>query len=324
MSFSVILRSVTARPFLLLPLIFAVLLPSCGVVGSLAKGKKEAEDQPFGPTGIPPELRARRSATVEGGQAIIPGGNVAPIPAPADMTPASEIIFTDPDNPTALPELAAVLTAPAKGPWEESETIAKRRAAREGKPLLIWFTDSARSPLCRALSQELFATPAFNKWADEKIIRLRVDASAQASRDLGLDDKETRRIDLRNYVTRLKKQYKVLGHPSVIMLNPSGEVIGRYRGFQRGQADYFWGLIKHGEAVSATAHRSWRQNLEKKGYREWSDPRGRKVFAKLLSYSNGNLVLIEPDGTRSRTKETSLSREDQGWIAQQKMLRNLN
>ena len=82
-----------------------------------------------------------------------------------------------------LPELSDILGAAPKsrGPWEESETIAKQRAAREGKPLLIWFTDSARSPMCKALNQELFSTPDFGMWASEKIIRLRVDANVAAA-----------------------------------------------------------------------------------------------------------------------------------------------
>ena len=103
--------------------------------------------------------------------------------APLNLTPEEDIVFTDPDNPDAnLPELSTLLTAPKRrGPWEESETIAKQRAAREGKPLLIWFTDSARSPMCKALSQELFSTPEFESWASEKLIRLRVDANVQVN-----------------------------------------------------------------------------------------------------------------------------------------------
>ena len=92
----------------------------------------------------------------------------------------------------------------------------------------------------------------------------------------------------------------------------------------RGQADFTWGLIKHGEAVSANARREWRSSLEKKGYREWRDRSDRKVFAKLVSYSKGTLTLIEPDGTRSRTHENKLCDEDRAWIAEQKKLRGLH
>jgi thioredoxin-related protein len=244
-----------------------------------------------------------------------------------EITPEEDIVFTDPDNPDAnLPELSTLLSAAPKrrGPWEQSETIAKRRAAREGKPLLIWFTDSARSPMCKALSEELFSKPDFEKWASEKLIRLRVDANVEVDDpDLSLGDKETRMVDLKAYVARMKKQYKVLGHPVVVMLNPSGEVIGRYRGYKRGDADYTWGLIKQGEAASAHAYESWRSSLEKKGYREWRDRNDRKVFAKLTSYSNGTLTLIEPDGTRSRTHENKLSDKDLEWLAGQKRIRGL-
>ena len=53
------------------------------------------------------------------------------------------------------------------------------------------------------------------------------------------------------------------------------------------------------------------------------DRRDRKIFAKLTSYSKGTLTFIEPDGTRSRTKEDSLSDKDRAWITEQKKLRNL-
>jgi thioredoxin-related protein len=298
-----------------------VVLASCAKLGIGSHAKPGAKPSAFGSSGIPPQLRAKNQ---DGGSPVVPGGN-APNPATAPiLTPDEDIVFTDPDNPDAkLPELSTLLAAPKRGPWEESETIAKQRAAREGKPLLIWFTDSARSPMCKALAQELFATPDFEQWATEKLIRLRIDAHVQENNpDLSLGEKETRLVDLKNYVASMKKRYKVLGQPSVLMLNPSGEVIGRYRGYKRGEADYFWGLLKHGEAVSANAYQSWRAGLEKKGYRQWQDRKERKVFAKLTGFSNGTLTLIEPDGTRSRTQENLLSDKDRAWIAEQKKPRN--
>ena len=244
---------------------------------------------------------------------------------PLNITPDEDIVFTDPDNPNAnIPELATLLEVNKRGPWEASETIAKQRAAREGKPLLIWFTDSASSPMCKALSQELFSTHDFGAWADEKLVRLRVDANVKEdSPDLSLDAKETRLIDMAHYGNDLRKRYKILGYPSLVLLNPSGEVVGRYRGYKRGDANFTWGLIKHGEAVSTEAYKAWRGGLEKKGYREWQDRHGRKIFAKLVSYSQGTLVMIEPDGSRAQTNETSLCDKDRQWIAEQKKIRNI-
>lgn len=293
------------------PLAALFMLSACAKLGV---GPKPADDpQPFGPSGVPPQLRA---APDDRGTPVIPGGNASSGPRSLAITPDDEMVFTDPDNPDAkLPEL--ILTAPRRrGPWEQSEKIAKQRATREGKPLMIWFTDSARSPMCKALNQELFSNPDFESWASDKLIRLRVDAQAQVDDpDLSLAEKESRLVDLKNYVARLKKTYKVLGYPSVYVLNPSGEVVGRYRGYRRGEAELFWGRIKHAEAVSANAYQQWRKNLEKKGYREWRDRHGRTVFAKLTRYADGSLTLVEPDGSRSRTHEKNLSDQDQSWLA---------
>ncbi len=143
------------------------------------------------------------------------------------------------------------MAAPKKGPWEESETIARQTAAREGKPILIWFTDS--NPLSKALGTELFGTKEFGKWAEDRLVRLRIDSDVSVDDpDISLDEKVTRQSEIKAYVKRLKKQYRVLGAPSVLMLNPSGEVIARYRGYKRGDADYFWGLIKQGKSPLPT------------------------------------------------------------------------
>jgi thioredoxin-related protein len=296
-------------------LLACLLLASCARLG--LGSKPESVTPSTAADSVPPMLRA---GTQDAGAPVQPPGQPA-----AQLTPDEDIVFTDPDNPdSSLPELSTLLSAAPKrrGPWEQSETIAKRRAVREGKPLLIWFTDSARSPMCKALNEELLSTPDFEKWAAEKLIRLRVDANAQVDDpDLALGDKESRLVDIKNYVERMKKQYKVLGYPLMVLLNPGGEVIGRYRGYKRGDADFTWGLIKQGEAASAHACQAWRASLEKKGYREWRDRQDRKVFAKLTSYSNGNITLIEPDGTRSRTQESKLSDSDRAWINEQKKLR---
>jgi thioredoxin-related protein len=307
-----------ARPWLLVWWVFG--LASCGLPGSKTEPVKSEEAEAFGPSGIPPQLRARGTE----GAAVAPGGN-KPGGTAMNFTPIEDIVFTNPDDPDAqLPELADLLAAPKSKTWEESETLARSRSAREGKPLLIWFTNSQSSPMCKALNEELFSTSDFEKWAMEKLVRLRVDAMVRVKTPaLSIDEAKSREIDVRNYVAALKKRYKVMGHPTLILLNPSGEVVGRYVGYKRGTAEMTWGLIKHGESVSTRAYASWRAGLETKGYRDWQDRRGRKVFAKLVAYTKGELVLIEPDGARSRTHEDKLSDADRAWIVEQKKIRNM-
>lgn len=294
------------------PALFAgLLLASCG--GERKLNLKEA----MPPPGMGPRIRA----STDGGTPVAPGGNARP--APVNLTPAEDIAWTGFEG-EGIPELENLMASPKKGPWEESETLARQTAAREGKPILVWFTDSARSPMCKVLSAELFSDAAFGKWAADNLVRLRVDANATVSDpNLSLDQKVTREVEIKDYVKRMKKRYRILGHPSVIMLNPSGEVIARYRGYKRGDTDYYWGLIRQGVASSESAYRDWRKGLEVKGYREWRGESGRKVFAKLLSYSKGTLILIEPGGERFRTREENLSKDDRKWIEEQKALRGI-
>jgi thioredoxin-related protein len=300
-------------------LVFAVALSSCAKLGLGGKPAEKEPTGPFGPTGIPPQLRSKNS---DPGTPVVAGGNK---PLALNITPEEDIVYTNPDDPdAAIPELSTLLSSAKRGPWEDSETIAKLRSVREGKPLLIWFTDSTSSPMCKAMTQELFSTNDFGNWASEKLVRLRVDANVKISDpNLDLGSSEDRRVTVKNYNAALKKRYKVMGYPSLILLSPSGEVIGRYRGYKRGEADFLWGQIKHAEAVSAESYKGWRAGLEKKGYREWEDRKGRKIFARLTSYSKGTLTFIEPDGTRSRTQEETLSDKDRAWIAEQKKMRNL-
>lgn len=291
-------------------------LASCLALAACADKGVHLED-PLPPPGVGPAIVSGDA----GGTAVAPGGNQAPLPA--GITPQEDIAWTGFEG-EGIPELENLMAAPKKGPWEESETIARQTAVREGKPILIWFTDSARSPMCKVLGAELFGTPEFGKWAGEHLVRLKIDANISVNDpNLSLDEKITRQTEIRNYVARMKKRYRVLGHPSVLMLNPGGEVITRYRGYRKGEADFFWGLIKQGVASSEAAYGEWRKGLEKKGYREWRGKGGRKVFAKLVSYSEGKLFLIEPGGNRYRTDESRLSKEDRQWIADQKAMRGI-
>lgn len=303
----------------LLALVLSLLLPACGTLRSgvaAVTPTKEDEPNPFGPTGIPAHLRARDT----GG-----GGAATARITLAELTPPDQIIFTNPDDPdSSLVELSSILVAPTRGPWETDAAVARKRAMREGKPLLIWFTDSARSPLCKVLSAELFSTADFDQWASSRLVRLRIDANYNLTEPgLSMDERDNQVVLQKNTVTELKKRYNILGQPFVILLRPDGEVVGRYRGFKRGEAAYFWGLIKQGEIVASTAHAAWRADMEAKGYREWSDRRGRKVFARLVSYLEGRLILVEPDGTRARTTEGTLSDVDRSWIREQKQLRGM-
>ena len=319
------------RRFAVVAGIFALVAGLCGC-GLVRDGgvevKLEDEDSPFGPTGVPASLLAGRGGG--DGTRVAPGGNQPSVPANFQITPDEDLIFTDPDNPDSiLPELSELLAEQqaSRGPWEQSDTLARRRAMREGKGVLIWFTDSGRSPMCKALEEELFSTPEFVEWADEHLVRLRIDSNLAAigrDTDLSLDATETLRVDVRNYVDSMRKRYRVLGNPTLVMLDAEGRVLERYRGYRRGEADLHFGKLKFTESIAARNNTAWRKKMEDRGYRTWSDRRGRvTIFARLVGYHDGELVLVEPDGTRSRTRERNLSASDRRWIAEEKRKRGM-
>jgi thioredoxin-related protein len=292
------------------------------LVGSFLLFSCGTEEKPIAkrltpPPGVGPVIRS----STDTGNPVAAGSNTPA--APISTTAPEDIAWTNFEG-EGIPELANLMSAPKKGPWEQSDTIARQTAAREGKPILIWFTDSARSPLCKVLSAELFATNEFGKWADQNLVRLRVDSSFSADDpNLSLDEKVNREASVRQYVRNLKKRYRVLGNPSLLMLNPSGEVIARFRGYKSGDKDFLWGLIKQNTHAAEASTKEWRKQLEAKGYREWEGKAGKSIFAKLLSYSKGKLILIEPGGERFRTDENNLSIEDKQWIEEQKTLRGI-
>lgn len=280
------------------------------------KERPEAPPNPFSEAAIPEALRG-------GAQPIGPGGGI-PDELRNDagvVLDPDEIVWTDPDaedGGAVTQELKDLLSAaPTEGPWRKSYTNAFREARLTGKPVLMWFTDSRNSPNCRALNEDLFSKREFESWAEETFVRLQFDQNVQGSKTD--NDSSTKAA----FIKDMKKRYKVLGQPTLLVLTPAGEVIGRYRGYQRGESEYKWGQLRQGAKLAGEAHEKWIARMEKKGYRFWSDPRGRKLFAKLISYQDGDLILVEPDGTRARTKERHLSPDDQDWIAEQKRRRGM-
>lgn len=241
---------------------------------------------------------------------------------PEGFTPEEEIEFTDPDNPAAsLRDLSSILTNPQgnRGPWLDDFQQARKWSMRQGKPLLVWFTDSARSPKCRLLDEELFATRDFGTWAGQEVVRVRLDESrAPDDEGLSLDQAQTLRLRHLAQVRDLKRHYRVLGYPSLLLLEPNGRMVEHYRGYTKGDANLLWARLKQASGQAGKAHQQWMKTLEPKGYREWRDRSGRKVFAKLLVYQDGRLILAEPDGTRSRCHESILSDADRQWLRAEK------
>lgn len=307
------------RSFLILPALMSMVLIGCAHVKRATNTLTGKRPPSVGVPEVPAHLRAgpdgggapplTRVTLDEEGVPVSPM-NMAREGLMPGLPSEEDIRWTDPDNPDAPLEGLEETLAQAKGQsagWEVSYTEATRRAVREGMPLLIWFTDTQRSPLCRSLSAEVFSAAAFEAFAQEHFVRLRIDFNVQG-------DDEDDRLRKKEYLATLKKRYKVNGLPTVLVMAPDGTVTGSYKGYSRGEGEFYFGRIRNATRTAEEQLVKWRASMEKKGYRVWKTRKDKQVFAKLLSYSKGKLIMVEPSGKRLEAKEKQLSDEDQEWI----------
>lgn len=212
----------------------------------------------------------------------------------------------DPNMPITELEGLSLEDAPADS-WYIDFDKAMNKAEVEGKPIMMWFTRSKNSPLCKQLSLELLVHKEFEDWADANVVRLRVDSNIIES-DTG------KRKDREQYVEDLKKRFQVLGQPAVVIISPRGTEFGKYRGYKSGTAEFYFGRLRNAQRSAQEDYAGWKSKMESKGYRTWYDARGRSVFAKVLRYRDGTIWLVEPDGKKSSTKVSKLATEDRQYI----------
>jgi len=310
---------VTAKVIFLLGAGFAVVAGSCSRIERLA-GLRPGMNSPDA-LRVPSFLRA-------GGQSGESGARVT-LDGPSDLNEEDtdrirareeDLVWTDPDNPESSMEGMedVMLETGREGPWYVSYTEARRSAMRAGKPLLIWFTNTQFSPLCRSLDKEVFSRGSFGEWAGDAVVRLRLDFNVKGeSRDQGrsaMDDK----IRKENYLEDLKRQYNVQGFPTVLLVSAHGKVAARYRGYRKSYSDFYEARVRNDTRKAIELHAEWRNSMSRRGYRQWTDEDGREVFARLSRYRAGQLILVEPDGKRIRASESRLSDADRSWIAKEK------
>ncbi len=220
----------------------------------------------------------------------------------------SGLAFTDPDNPDKpIPELDQMFSEVTRDDWDDYFTRAKETAIREEKPMLLWFTDSERSPLCKRLENEVWRSNEFKKLADDRIVRVRFD--------FNLPKSETKK---RNYLKAMKKQYKALGLPTVVILTADGQFVHQERGYVKGQSEFYYQQLKFRIEQAEQKYAADKARLKAQGYRNWKSRDGRtSLFAKPVGLKNGYLRLQRMDRERTTVKLEELSRADRQWVEEQ-------
>ena len=113
------------------------------------------------------------------------------------------------------PETQAEISALLK--WHESYDLAMQEAESKGRPVLALFTGSDWCHYCVKLKENVLDTATFKNWAVDRAVLLELDFPR--NKDLP--------IALKSQNERLRNQYGVEGYPTVIVLDPAGQVRGK-------------------------------------------------------------------------------------------------
>ena len=101
--------------------------------------------------------------------------------------------------------------------WQTDFAAAKAKAKAENKLLLVDFTGSDWCGWCIKLKQEVFDKETFKTETPKQFVCVELDFPRKKELSKELTEQNA----------RLSDQYKVSGFPTVLVLNPEGEVIAR-------------------------------------------------------------------------------------------------
>jgi len=108
--------------------------------------------------------------------------------------------------------------------WTNNYEVALNRAQAEGKQVLAFFTGSDFCQPCMQLNREVLESAEFQNWAQDRFVLLELDypQRTQLSPELESQNRE------------LLSQYGVRSFPTVLVLSPRGEVLGKSAGYRGG------------------------------------------------------------------------------------------
>ncbi len=101
--------------------------------------------------------------------------------------------------------------------WLTDFDTAQARSQVESKPLLIDFTGSDWCPPCMRLQKEVFSKPEFADYAAKNLVLLEVDFPKRKALPPGQQTVNE----------ALRVQFGIEGFPTIILMSPSGKILGR-------------------------------------------------------------------------------------------------
>ncbi len=130
--------------------------------------------------------------------------------------------------------LLSLVSLQAKSTWTENYENALQTAKAENKMVLIDFTGSDWCTTCVLLSKEVFSQPEFQTFAEDNLVLLKIVFSYGT----------TQSPELKAQNRMLSEKYKVIGFPTIVVLNSSGKNIGELTYMPGGPAPFIAELKK--------------------------------------------------------------------------------
>jgi thioredoxin-related protein len=125
----------------------------------------------------------------------------------------------------------ATSAAWAEAGWTDDFEKALETAKKENKHVLVDFSGSDWCGWCIRLEDEVFSKRPFKEFAEENLVTVLIDFPRK--KKLGKKQMESNQS--------LAQKYAVEGYPTVLLLNPAGEVVGR-TGYKPGGPEEY---VKH-------------------------------------------------------------------------------
>jgi protein disulfide-isomerase len=112
----------------------------------------------------------------------------------------------------------------AESTWLTDLPKAQAQAKTDNKIVLLDFTGSDWCGWCMKFKKEVFDTPEFQEYAAKNVVLVEVD----------FPNKKAQSDDLKKANAELKKQYKITGFPTLVVLDKDGKKIGEQVGYSEG------------------------------------------------------------------------------------------
>lgn len=117
--------------------------------------------------------------------------------------------------------------------WMTDFEAAQAKAAEKAKPMLLDFTGSDWCGWCIKLKKEVFSQDAFQSYAKDELVLVEIDFPRSKE--------QSDEVKAQNEA--LAKKYGIRGFPTILLLSPEGELIGR-TGYQPGGATKYVAHLK--------------------------------------------------------------------------------